>query len=172
MRISVRVYGKGVDQMQADGRHEAFRRVYDTYADMLYRLAVSMLRSPSDAEDAVQNAFCRYLDRAPDFRDSEHEKAWLLRVLINQCKDMMRRRKVRAWLPIEALTDIGVQAKSTPALDAVYTLPEKYKAVIILYHLEEMSIDEIAEALSLSPSAVKMRLSRGRDMLREALLKS
>ncbi len=157
--------------MQADGRHDAFRRVYDTYADMLYRLAVSMLRSSSDAEDAVQNAFCRYLDRAPEFSDSEHEKAWLLRVLINQCKDMMRRRKVRAWLPIEVLTDIGVREKSTPALDAVYTLPEKYKTAIILYHLEEMSIDEIAQALSLSPSAVKMRLSRGRDMLREALLK-
>lgn len=157
--------------MHSDGRGEAFRRVYDSYADMLYRLAVSILRSSSDAEDAVQNVFCRYLDRAPEFRDNEHEKAWLLRVTINQCKDMMRRRKVRAWLPIEALTDVGVREKSTPALDAVYTLPEKYKTVIILYHLEEMSIDEIATALSLSPSAVKMRLSRGRDMLRQLLLK-
>ncbi len=157
--------------MQADGRKEAFYRAYETYADMLYRLAVSMLRSSADAEDAVQNAFCRYLDRADGFRDSEHEKAWLLRVLINQCKDLMRRRKVRAWLPIEVLTDVGVREKSTPALDAVYTLPEKYKTVIVLYHLEEMSIDEIAQALSLSPSAVKMRLSRGRDMLREKLLK-
>ncbi len=156
--------------MQADGRNEAFRRVYDAYADMLYRLAVSILRSTADAEDAVQNVFCRYLDRAPNFRDTEHEKAWLLRVTINQCKDMMRRRKVRTWLPIEALTDVGVREKSTPALDAVYALPEKYKTAIILYHLEEMSIDEIASALSLSHSAVKMRLSRGRDMLREVLL--
>ena len=158
--------------MQADGRYDAFRQVYDTYADMLYRLAVSILRSSADAEDAVQNVFCRFLDKAPAFRDSEHEKAWLLRVTINQCKDMMRRRKVRAWLPIEALTDVGVRERSTPTLDAVYALPEKYKTVIILYHLEEMSIDEIATALSLSPSAVKMRLSRGRDMMREALLKS
>jgi len=158
--------------MQTDGRNEAFRRVYDTYADMMYRVSLSMLRSSDDAEDAVQNAFCRYLDRAPDFRDGEHEKAWLLRVTINQCKDLMRRRKIRAWLPIEALTDVGVRERSTPALDAVYTLPDKYKSVIILYHLEEMSIDEIAAALSLSPSAVKMRLSRGREMLRQALTAS
>ena len=155
--------------MQADKRSDDFQRVYETYANMLYRLSLSMLRSSDDAEDAVQNAFCRYLDRAPAFRDDEHEKAWLLRVTINQCKDLMRRRKIRAWLPIEALTDVGVREKSTPALDAVYALPDKYRSVIILYHLEEMRVEEIAEALSLTPSAVKMRLSRGREMLREAL---
>ena len=155
--------------MQADERKDDFQRVYETYANMLYRLSLSMLRSSDDAEDAVQNAFCRYLDRAPAFRDLEHEKAWLLRVTINQCKDLMRRRKLRAWLPIEALTDVGVRERSTPALDAVYGLSDKYRSVIILYHLEEMRVEEIAEALSLSPSAVKMRLSRGRDMLREAL---
>lgn len=155
--------------MLADERNDDFQRVYETYANMLYRLSLSMLRSSDDAEDAVQNAFCRYLDRAPAFRDEEHEKAWLLRVTINQCKDLMRRRKIRAWLPIEALTDVGVREKSTPALDAVYALPDKYRSVIILYHLEEMRVEEIARALSLSPSAVKMRLSRGRDMLREAL---
>ena len=155
--------------MQADKRNDDFQRVYETYANMLYRLSLSMLRSSDDAEDAVQNAFCRYLDRAPAFRDDEHEKAWLLRVTINQCKDLMRRRKIRAWLPIETLTDVGVREKSTPALDAVYGLPDKYRSVIILYHLEEMRVEEIAEALSLSPSAVKMRLSRGREMLRETL---
>ncbi len=158
--------------MQSDTEGASFERVYSVYADMLYRLAVSMLRSSDDAEDAVQNVFCRYLDRAPAFRDNEHEKAWLLRVTINQCKDLMRRRKIRAWLPIEALTDVGVREKSTPALDAIYALPEKYKTVIILHYLEEMSIDEIASALSLSPSAVKMRLSRGRDMMRDVILHS
>lgn len=155
-----------------DERMHDFDLVYTTYADMLYRIAVSILRSSGDAEDAVQNTFCRYLDRAPDFADSEHEKAWLIRVTVNQCKDLMRRRKLRAWLPIEALSNIGVREKSTPALDAVATLPEKYRTVVILYHLEEMSIAQIAQALSLSPSAVKMRLSRARDMLRETLEKS
>ena len=155
--------------MQADERNDDFQRVYETYANMLYRLSLSMLRSSDDAEDAVQNAFCRYLDRAPAFRDDEHEKAWLLRVTINQCKDLMRRRKIRAWLPIEALTDVGIRERSTPALDAVYALPDKYRSVIVLYHLEDMRVEEIADALSLSPSAVKMRLSRGREMLREVL---
>ena len=158
--------------MNEEHRMQHFDKAYTAYADMLFRIAVSMLRSSDDAEDAVQNAFCRYLDKAPDFRDREHEKAWLIRVTVNQCKDLMRRRKLRTWLPIDALVDVGVRPKSTPALDAVSELPEKYKAVVILYHLEEMSIDEIAASLSLSPSAVKMRLSRAREMMREIIAKS
>ena len=158
--------------MNEEQRLSGFDELYTTYSDMLFRIAVSMLRSSDDAEDAVQNAFCRYLDKVPEFRDREHEKAWLIRVTVNQCKDLMRRRKLRTWLPIDALVDVGVRPKSTPALDAVSELPEKYKAVVILYHLEEMSIDEIASALSLSPSAVKMRLSRAREMMREILTKT
>lgn len=158
--------------MPTDERVLDFDSVYTTYADMLYRIAVSILRSSDDAEDAVQNVFCRYLDKSPEFRDREHEKAWLIRVTVNQCKDHMRRRKLRTWLPIDALVDVGVRPKSTPALDAVGELPEKYRTVVILYHLEEMSIDEIAAALSLSPSAVKMRLSRAREMMREIIRKS
>lgn len=158
--------------MNEEQRLSGFDELYTTYSDMLFRIAVSMLRSSDDAEDAVQNAFCRYLDKVPEFRDREHEKAWLIRVTVNQCKDLMRRRKLRTWLPIDALVDVGVRPKSTPALDAVSELPEKYKAVVILYHLEEMSIDEIAAALSLSPSAVKMRLSRAREMMREIIAKS
>ena len=158
--------------MPTDERVPDFDSVYTTYADMLYRIAVSILRSSDDAEDAVQNVFCRYLDKSPEFRDREHEKAWLIRVTVNQCKDHMRRRKLRTWLPIDALVDVGVRPKSTPALDAVGELPEKYRTVVILYYLEEMSIDEIAAALSLSPSAVKMRLSRAREMMREIIRKS
>lgn len=158
--------------MLTDELNRAFNRTYEMYADMLYRIAVSMLRSADDAEDAVQNVFIRYLDKTPSFHDSDHERAWFIRVTINQCKDLMRRRKVRAWLPFEALTDIGVRPKSTPALDAVSELPEKYKAIVILYHLEGLSVDEIAESLSLSASAVKMRLSRARDMMRDIITKS
>ena len=158
--------------MPTDELHRDFDTVYLAYADMLYRISVSILRSADDAEDAVQNAFCRYLDKSPSFRDTEHEKAWLIRVTINQCKDLMRRRKLRAWLPIEALTDVGVRVKSTPALDAVGELPEMYRTVIILHHLEDMSVKEIAGTLSLSQSAVKMRLARARDMLREIIAKS
>ena len=149
-----------------------FETVYEIHANMVYRLAFSYLKHKEDAEDVVQEVFTKYVCGLRLPMSPEHEKAWFVRVTINQCKDLMRRRKLRAWLPIEALTEVGVREKSTPALDAVYALPDKYKTVIILHYLEEMSIDEIAAALSLSPSAVKMRLSRGRDKMREIILHS
>lgn len=144
-------------------------QVYDTYADMLYRVSVSILQNRADADDAVQNAFCRYLEHAPFFRDKEHEKAWLIRVTVNQCKDLLRRRKIRAWLPFEELPEMVAPETGSPVLDAVAALPDKYREVVILYHLEEMSVRETAAALTLSESAVKMRLARAREMMRDYL---
>ena len=147
-------------------------QVYDTYADMLYRVSVSILQSRADADDAVQNAFCRYLESAPSFRDKEHEKAWLIRVTVNQCKDLLRRRKIRAWLPFDELPEMTAPETGSPVLDAVAALPDKYREVVILYHLEEMSVRETAAALTLSDSAVKMRLARAREMMRDYLTES
>ena len=147
-------------------------QVYDTYADMLYRVSVSILQSRADADDAVQNAFCRYLEHAPFFRDKEHEKAWLIRVTVNQCKDLLRRRKIRAWLPFEELPEMVAPETGSPVLDAIAGLPDKYREVVILYHLEEMSVRETAAALTLSESAVKMRLARAREMMRDYLTES
>ena len=144
-------------------------QVYDTYADMLYRVSVSILQSGVDADDAVHNAFCRYLESAPSVRDKEHEKAWLIRVTVNQCKDILRRRKVRAWLPFEELPEMAAPETGSPVLDAVAALPDKYREVVILYHLEELSVRETAAALTLSESAVKMRLARAREMMRDYL---
>lgn len=144
-------------------------KVYDTYADMLYRVSVSILQSRDDADDAVQNAFCRYLEHAPSFRDAEHEKAWLIRVTVNQCKDLLRRRKIRAWLPFDELPELAAPDAGSPVTEAIASLPDKYREVIVLHHLEELSVRETAAALTISESAVKMRLTRAREMLRAYL---
>lgn len=144
-------------------------QAYDTYADMLYRVSVSILQSRDDADDAVQNAFCRYLESAPSFRDTEHEKAWLIRVTVNQCKDLLRRRKIRAWLPFDELPEMAAPETGSPLMDAVAALPNKYREVVVLHHLEELSVRDTASALSLSESAVKMRLARAREMMRAHL---
>ncbi len=144
-------------------------KVYDTYADMLYRVSVSILQSRDDADDAVQNAFCQYLEHAPSFRDAEHEKAWLIRVTVNQCKDLLRRRKIRAWLPFDELPELAAPDAGSPVTEAIASLPDKYREVIVLHHLEELSVRETAAALTISESAVKMRLTRAREMLRAYL---
>lgn len=149
-------------------------RAYDTYAAQLYRVAYSLLQSRESAEDAVQDAFARYLSHSGSFRDGEHEKAWLIRVTINRCRDLQRAGAVRAYTPLEDVLhqpDMGGQEhlEGHPVLQAILKLPEKYRTVLVLHGLEGQPVGLIAKELLLTPSAVKMRLKRGREMLREIL---
>ena len=78
------------------GEEDPVEALYDRYADMLYRVALSMLKNREDAEDAVQSVFEKYVLHPRLFLSAEHEKAWMLRVTINQCRDALRRRSQRA----------------------------------------------------------------------------
>ena len=79
--------------------------LYARYADILYRTAYAKLLSAHDAEDAVSETFAKYLGKTPEFRDSSHERAWFLRVCINTCTDIMRRRSVRSYTPLDELAE-------------------------------------------------------------------
>ena len=153
--------------MAAD--HHPIEALYDRYAAMLYRLALSMLRRPEDAEDAVQSVFEKYMLRPRLFLSPEHEKAWMLRVTINQCKDALRRRNLRRSIPLEETAEIGVWDSHSEVLDALQQLPEEYRMPLLLYYYEDCQVSEIAKALGIGPSAVKMRLKRGREKLKEML---
>ena len=144
--------------------------VYSRYADQLYRLAFTQLSSQQDAEDAVADVFVKYLASPPDFRDENHEKAWFIRVLINRCRDMQRRKSVRAYTPLdEVIGDIAAPEQSKQLLEQVRTLPEKYRTAILLHYFEGFSLEETATILHCTVSAVKMRLLRGRNELRTTL---
>lgn len=151
-------------------------RAYDAYAPQLYRVAYSLLLSRESAEDAVQDAFARYLAQDGAFRDAEHEKAWLIRVTVNRCRDLQRAGGVRAYTPLEDLLQHPARpdddwAEGQPVLRAVLALPEKYRAALVLHSLEGYPVDAVAAALRLTPSAVKMRLKRGRELLQTMLAK-
>ena len=119
----------------------------------------------ADAEDVTQEVFVRLLSRAPVFSDGEHEKRWLLRVTANLCRDQLRgfwRRRVTGLedtLP-------AAPPQEREALAAVMALPERYKLPIHLHYYEGYSVAEVGEILKLGQSAVKMRLKRGREMLK------
>lgn len=155
---------------------ERIARAYDLYGAQLYRVAYSLLQSRESAEDAVQDTFARYLTYDKPFRDEEHEKAWLIRVTINRCRDLQRAGSVREYTPLEDLLhhperpDEGWQ-EGQPVLRAVLALPEKYRTVLVLHGLEGQPVDVIASELHITASAVKMRLKRGREMLQSALAK-
>lgn len=131
----------------------------------LYRAALAILGHPQEAEDAVQDTFVRYLERAP--QDLEHPAAWLLRVLVNGCKSRLR----LAWRRVGPLPD----TLSTPGpeeyqeLEELFSLPPEDRAVIHLYYYEGYSTEEIARILGCRPGTVRSRLSRARDKLRKLL---
>ena len=145
---------------------DGFSRQYNLYGSMLFKIAMVHLGNKSDAEEAVQEAFIKLLYKAPDFADAEHEKAWTIRVIVNICKNMTRslwNKRVICMEEIEAYCDAAADAG---ILESVLRLPFKYKAVIHLFYYEDYSVKQIAEALQISESAVKMRLQRGREILK------
>lgn len=149
---------------------------YDKYADMLYHLSLSHMQNKEDAEDVIQEVFCKYYSKMPSFSDLSHEKAWFIRVTVNQCRDHLRHRKLRSHTPLHEIGDIAGQTGITDenALDVMRILsylPEKYRSVVTLHYLEGFSVEEISGVLGLGKSAVKMRLSRARDQLQKELEK-
>lgn len=151
---------------------DIFREKYEKYSKLLFRIAVIQLGSTQDAEDVLQNVFMKLLYNAPKFKDDEHEKAWLIRVLQNQCKNILksRARKNTCELNHEIVSD--EKTDNTAALDIsmkIKALPPDYKTAIFLYYYEDLTMDEISKILKISKSAVKMRLKRGRERLKSEL---
>ena len=152
------------------GTDESVRRAVTAYSRMLLRLAMTRLPSSADAEDVVQEVFLKLLTARPQFRDAEHEKAWLIRATLHRACDMARSAE-RRNLPLEAAEAVpgGEAPEPSPVLSAVRALPAKYSAVIHLYYYEGYSIKEISQLLRLPVPTVGTRLSRGRERLRELL---
>lgn len=157
---------------------EQIAQLYDTYGDMLFRLAYSIMLNQADAEDAVQDIFIKIIGKIPEFANSSQEKAWITKVLANHCKDMLRKRKLRLYTPLEEVLEQSGHGLSVPGpednggtelLQMVLSLGEKYREPLILHYFEGFSIEEVSEILSIGQSAVKMRLSRGREMIRKKM---
>ncbi|WP_054955486.1 RNA polymerase sigma factor [Paenibacillus dakarensis] len=140
---------------------------YQTYGSMLYKIAMIHLGNKEDAEEAIQETFIKLFYKAPEFSDQEHQKAWLIRVITNHCKNMQGSIWRRRVMRVEQIDDYFEFTSTDRALmDHVLQLPFKYKTVIHLFYYEDYSIHEISEILQISESAVKMRLNRGRKLLR------
>ena len=138
------------------------------HGNMLFRLCVMILGNVSDAEDVIQETMIKYLQKAPKFENAEHEKAWLIKVSTNHCKDVLRFRRKHQMVDIEQVKEFVKDESDREIIDALMTLPEKYKVVLLLHYVEGYSTKEIAEMIDKTTSAVKMRLQKGRILLKEA----
>lgn len=147
---------------------KSFEELVCAYENTLYRTALAMMKNRADAEDAVQEVFLKVLFKLPEFTSDEHEKAWLLRVSINICKNKLRSVWFRRTVPLlETLPAENREQESL--LELVTALPEKYRTVIHLYYYEGYSTREIAEITEQKETTVRSLMSRAREKLKQVL---
>ena len=141
------------------------------YRDRLFAAAFQACGNAADAEDAAQEALLRYHISEKQFESEQHIRAWLLRVAINCAKNLSRSFFRRNTVPLETYMETLEfdSGESREIFREVMSLPEKYRLVIHLYYYEDYSVAEIGRILALTESNVKVRLSRGRQLLKEAL---
>ena len=155
------------DKYNGELRHIEY--AVEKYSKMLFRISYGMLMNEHDAEDALQETFIRYMTKAPLFRDSEHEKAWLIKVVTNVSKNMLRFRTYQASNSILQLSSVGVDEADRDIFEIIMNLPAKYKTVLDLYYVEGYKANEIANIIGISPVAVRKRLQYGRTLLKDEM---
>ena len=146
-------------------------RAVGRYSDMIRRLCMIHLKNYADTEDIFQTVFLKYVLKSPEFHSTDHEKAWIIRVTINACRDLLKSFFHSRTLPLDSLREKpGEPAPDhSDVLEAVLALPSKYKDVIYLYYYEEYSAEEIGQILRKNKNTVYTLLNRGRQLLRSSL---
>lgn len=141
------------------------------YKDNLFAVAFSVCKNGADADDVVQDTFIQYHTLNKQFDSEQHIRSWLIRVAINKAKNIhysfWRRTSVPLKEYMETLTFETQEAETI--FEEVMKLPEKYRIVIHLFYYEDYTIREMAEVLKVTENNIKVRLTRGRKLLRVAL---
>lgn len=144
--------------------------IFSRHVKTVYRLCYSYLGSPGDAEDAAQAVFMKLLDNPREFDGEDHERAWLLRVAANHCKDVLKSaaRTRAAEMPADVV-DPSASTERSDVLQAVLSLPVQYKDCVYLHYYEGYKTDEIARMLDIPPSTIRNRLRDARALLKSEL---
>ena len=144
--------------------------IYDRLHDIVYRTALAYCRNVQDAEDITHDVFMIRFEREDSFPDAEAEKAWMLRVTINECRDLHRRSNKRSAVPLEFAQDLPAKPDSEIAVcEAVNLLSERDRILIHLYYFEGYSVREVAEITHTREPVVWARLARARKRLKKLL---
>jgi RNA polymerase sigma-70 factor (ECF subfamily) len=143
--------------------------ILSKYADTVYRICFMYLHNKSDAEDAFQEIFLKLFLNSNSIEDDEHEKAWIIRVSINHCKDTL---KSYWYKKVEVRNDIqpSLEKKTDyELLETVRLLPKKYKDVIYLFYYEGYSVVEMSKILKMKENTIYSHLHRAKELLKEKL---
>lgn len=148
--------------------NDEFNEKYYLYKETIYSIAYTYMKNVNDSDDIVQDVFMKYLNSNEKFKTLDNEKFWLIRVTINTCKSYLKKSwKQKVELDESKIDIVSKKEENSYLFDIVYSLPHKYKEIIVLKYYEDFSINEIAKILNISISAVKKRLERARNMIKE-----
>lgn len=149
---------------------EEFTRLFGLYRSSVYRISYCQLRNRADAEDVTQEVFLRLYISPPEYTEDAQARAWLIRVAINRCRDLLRSRRYRQY---EELSEEipAVSPEEQRLLSVIGQLKPKLRCVMYMYYYEEYTVKEIAALLKITQTAVTSRLMRGRAELKALLEK-
>ncbi len=158
------------------GTDSYIRYILDTYSQTLIRLCYTYVHNICDAEDITQDVLVALLKRGRPFDSPEHEKAWLLRTAMNKSKNHIRSGWIKRTVPLEERDSSADGAEAADAaeknqvMEAVLSLPEKYRTVIHLFYYNGYTINEISAIVGKKPATVGTLLARGRNLLKEMMI--
>ena len=136
--------------------------------DTLYRVSATLLSSHHDREDAIQECVLKALSRRDSLRDDRAMQAWVVRILINECRQLYRRRKRE--MPMDALPEPEPAPDADPEVfRALFSLDKRLRLPMVLYYADGYRVEEITKILRMPSGTVKSRLARGREALKKAL---
>lgn len=150
---------------------EEVNRAIEMYADTIKRICMIHLKNYADTEDVFQTVFLKYATNAVCFENEQHEKAWFIRVAINACRDVLRSFFRKRTVSLESIMEMPDQIPpdNRDVLEAVLSLPEKYRNVVYLHYYEGYTAPEISRMLGKNVNTIYTHLTRSKKILREKL---
>lgn len=146
-------------------------RAVGQYSDMIRRLCMIHLKNYADTEDIFQTVFLKYVLSSVSFENEEHEKAWFIRVTINACRDLIRSFFRSRTVSLDSLAEQATEMSDEhrEVLDAVLSLPQKYRDVIYLHYYEGYTAPQISKILGKNVNTIYTLLTRSKKLLKEKL---
>ena len=147
------------------------KRAIDLYSDMICRICLLHLKNHADTEDVLQEVLLKYVLRSDVFENTEHEKAWFIRVTLNSCKDYLKSLVRHQTVPLDLLLEErpNISPEYLDVLEAVLSLQKNYRVVIYLHYYEGYTAKEIGKLLNKKENTIYSLLSRGREQLKQIL---
>lgn len=159
------------------GREEAYRQIVEEYGNRLLRTCYLILRDREEAEDVVQETFIKVFQKLETFKENSRLYTWIYTIALNLSRDRLRKKQDTLTIQDEWVGNNDVESHVEMSIDRevlrkeLFEINSLYREVLVLFYFEDFSIKEISNLLNEKEGTIKSKLSRGRNILKESLLK-